>query len=61
MVMPWWNYYCNYLASLASQGSLPLGAVYFDSAAIRDIDIIASTQDPRIPGIQKLAAAVQSG
>jgi len=59
MIMPWWTYYCNYLANLAGQGKLSLGAIYFDAPGGLAQNIIAAANDPRIPGIQKVARAVQ--
>jgi hypothetical protein len=61
MTMPVWNLYCNYLARLASDGKLGLGAIYFDdSPGQPPVNAIASDSDPRIPGIQKVAKAVQT-
>jgi hypothetical protein len=59
MSMPWWNYYCNYLVHLAGQGNLALGTVYFDAAVGLRENVIATADDPRIPGIQNVAKAVQ--
>jgi hypothetical protein len=61
MTLPWWNAYCAYLVNLAGQGSLSLGGVYFDASgnSSTTIDIISSSSDPRIPGIQSVSGAVQ--
>ena len=60
MTMPWWTLYCSYLAHLAAEGNLQLGAIYFDdSPGPHPINSIGSASDPRIPGIQKVSKAVQ--
>jgi hypothetical protein len=60
MVMPWWTAYCNYLVNLANAGKFPLGAILFDGLGPSggNSGVIDSASDPRIPGIQKVAAAV---
>jgi hypothetical protein len=62
MTMPWWTWYCNYLAHLAAGGDLQLGAVYFDDSLSSDnTNVIGSASDPRIPGILEVSKAVQTG
>jgi hypothetical protein len=66
MTLPWWNDYCSYLTDLAGQGNLPLGAIYFDGLSVGNpsypkVDVIADPADPRIPGIQNVAQAIQAG
>jgi hypothetical protein len=61
MTIPWWTFYCNYLAHLGAIGNLQLGAVYFSqSAAPVPLNVIGSPNDPRIPGIRKVSQAVQT-
>jgi hypothetical protein len=61
MTLPWWNAYCAYLGNLAGQGSLSLGGIYFDDPGDSPIpiNVINSSSDPRIPGIQSVSKAVQ--
>lgn len=61
MVMPWWNEYCAYLTNLVQEGNLGLGAMYFGSQANgRNFNVISSADDPRIPGIQQVAQAIDA-
>jgi hypothetical protein len=63
MTMPVWTVYCDYLASLGTSGDLGLGAIYFDESPIGqnlESNVIGSASDPRIPGLQKVYAAIQS-
>ncbi|HEY3733014.1 MAG TPA: hypothetical protein VGL63_03780 [Streptosporangiaceae bacterium] len=62
MVMPWWNEYCAYLISLAQQGKLAYGGMYFGSVSNgREADVIGSASDPRVPGIQNVSNALAAG
>lgn len=62
MSIPWWNDYCSYLINLAQTGRLGLGALFWASTAQgRKDDVIGSANDPRIPGVRNVAAAVQAG
>jgi hypothetical protein len=61
MTMPWWTLYCKYLTQLGDAKKLGLGAVYFTGAAASPrLNVIASTSDPRIPGIRSVCSAVQT-
>jgi hypothetical protein len=58
MTLPWWNAYCEYIASLATPGKLPLGAIFWNALGKGGrADVIASASDPRIPGIHRIAQA----
>lgn len=58
MTMPWWNAYCEYIVSLATAGKLTLGAIFFNAVAKGGrADVIASTNDPRIPGVHRVVSA----
>lgn len=62
MTIPWWNDYCSYLTQLASNGDVPLGAMYFGAKANgRTSDIVKSANDPRIPQILAVSQAIQNG
>ena len=61
MSIPWWNDYCSYLAQLGKKELLNLGAIYFGSKKKGVLtNVIGSSSDPRIPGMQKVSAAVQT-
>lgn len=63
MTMPIWTVYCDYLASLGAAGDFGLGAMYFDISPVGNNlegNTIGSASDPRIPGLQKVYAAIQS-
>jgi hypothetical protein len=64
MTMPVWTVYCDYLTQLGTAGDLGLGAIYFDNSPVGQHNIegntIGSASDPRIPGLQKVYAAIQS-
>jgi hypothetical protein len=58
ITIPWWNAYCSYIISRAGASKLTLGAIFFNAVAKGGrADVIASASDPRIPGIQRVAAA----
>ena len=62
MTIPWWNEYCAYLINLAQEGKLGLGGMYFSSKGNDRVgDIISSAADPRIPMIQAVSQAFQTG
>ena len=63
MTMPVWTLYCDYLAHLGTAGDFGLGAIYFDITPVGhnlEANTIGSASDPRIPGLQKVYAAIQS-
>jgi hypothetical protein len=63
MTMPMWTLYCDYLANRGTAGDFPLGAMYFDISPVGNNlegNTIGSASDPRIPGLEKVYAAIQS-
>ena len=59
MEMPWWNEYCSYLIHLANAGLLGLGAIFFGSKShAKNVDVLGTATDPRIPMVQKVANTI---
>lgn len=59
MTMPIFTQYGNYLLSQIHAGKIQLGAAYYSAAfGTLTANVITSAQDPRIPMIKKIAAAL---
>jgi hypothetical protein len=61
MEMPWWTAFCNCLVGLANTNRIPLGAVFYQAAALPgEPGLIAGPNDLRIPGIHEVVNAIQA-
>ena len=61
MTMPWWDKYGAYLTGLITAKKIQLGAMHFSAKANdRTVDVITGPQDPRIPMIHSVVAAIQT-
>jgi hypothetical protein len=57
-----WDDFCNYLIFLANGGNFNLGAIFFGGLGhFGLVDVITSPDDPRLPMLRKVSAAVKAG
>lgn len=62
VTIAWWDDFCNYLIFLANGGHLNLGAIFFGGIGhFGLVDVITSPNDPRLPMLRRVSAAVKAG